>query len=96
MGIYKRKFNDFKSEFVTLSPCINKENAKVPSSLNNPYKIKQIKRTITYLGVVNVDPNEYARKYGENLVDADDLPDFIKAIPTPSNLELVTRIEAFF
>jgi hypothetical protein len=45
-----------------------------------------IKKDIKYLGVVKADPEEYSKKY-KQLVDAKDLPEFVKEVK-PNQMEL--------
>jgi hypothetical protein len=51
---------------------------------------------ISYLGVVRADPNVYARRYGDSLVESDKLPDCVRQIPTPPGLELVSILNSRF
>jgi hypothetical protein len=108
MVIHKRKLNDFRSEFTRAAvglphrPYADKENAckaKTPAACSgqstvDPYRIKQARRRVTYLGVVNMDPNDYVQRYGKDLVDPANLPDFVKSIPTPPDLELVGVLDS--
>jgi hypothetical protein len=75
----------------------NKENKENVSSSNIKRKYEEppnptVKRKITYLGVVNTDPNEYVRKYGNTLVKSEQLPTYVKKIPNPPGIELVSLL----
>lgn len=51
----------------------------------------EIEREYKHLGVSEVDPNEYKRRYGTNLVDPNKLPDFLKNIKPPSLASIKDR-----
>ena len=42
-----------------------------------------------YLGVIRADPNDYLKRYGPwALTPSDQLPDYVKNIPTPPGIRL--------
>jgi hypothetical protein len=48
----------------------------------------KIKKEIRYLGVVKADPEEYSKRYKENLKDSNNLPSIVNEVPTPTGLVL--------
>lgn len=66
----------------------------------------QIKKEIRYLGVINANPIEYLRRFGDSVSESKDLPEFVREIETPGGLclaadckqsseyELVGQVEA--
>ena len=47
---------------------------------------------VNYLGVVRADPVSYMKQYGDSLIESDALPEYVKQIPTPPGIELVSQI----
>ena len=47
-----------------------------------------VRKEFKYLGVVNANPVEYVRRYGEQLRVASELPAIVKSIPVPDGLVL--------
>lgn len=50
------------------------------------------KKELNYLGIVDVNPDEYTQKYGAELKSAADLPKYILDIKTPDNLRLAADL----
>lgn len=50
------------------------------------------KKELNYLGIVDVNPDEYTLKYGAELRAASDLPKYILDIKTPDNLRLAADV----
>lgn len=46
----------------------------------------QIKKQVRFLGIINANPAEYRHRYGNVLKDADQLPEFVKDIETPTEV----------
>ena len=60
--------------------------------LNEIPKVTHIKKNITHLGIVKMDPNEYIQKYGkDNLLKSTELPQFVKDIQPPLGIELAAN-----
>jgi len=60
--------------------------------LNEIPKVTPIKKNITHLGIVKMDPNEYIQKYGkDNLLKSTELPQFVKEIQPPLGIELAAN-----
>lgn len=49
-----------------------------------------IRKQFKYLGIVRANPAEYMNQYGDSIIDAGSLPDFVKEIPPPSGLILAS------
>lgn len=61
-------------------------------TLNEIPKVTHIKKNITHLGIVKMDPNEYIQKYGkDNLLKSTELPQFVKDIQPPLGIELAAN-----
>lgn len=45
-----------------------------------------VTKNIKYMGAVQADPVEYVKMYGSQLRVSDDLPQFVKDIPTPEEI----------
>lgn len=52
------------------------------------------KKELNYLGIVDVNPDEYTQKYGAQLTDSSNLPKYILDIKTPDNLRLAADVIA--
>ena len=50
------------------------------------------KKELNYLGIIDVNPDEYTQKYGAELKQSTDLPKYILDIKTPDNLKLAAEI----
>jgi hypothetical protein len=50
------------------------------------------KKELNYLGIIDVNPDEYTQKYGAELKHSSDLPKYILDIKTPDNLKLAAEI----
>lgn len=50
-----------------------------------------IRKEYKFLGVIRADPADYAKRYGDSLLNAEELPLFVKEIPTPSGLILASE-----
>lgn len=46
----------------------------------------QIRKQVRFLGIINANPAEYRLKYEDVLKDADQLPEFVKDIKTPTEI----------
>lgn len=79
---YKLKMSS-SAESCNVSQQLAKTN-----SLGNVTAVKRVR----YLGVVDADPAEYLRRYKDELLPADKLPDFIKQVKPPSNLKLAADL----
>lgn len=53
-----------------------------------PAAPKEKPRSSTYIGVVRTNPSDYANQFSDELVKSEDLPDFVKNIPTPEGIVL--------
>lgn len=79
---YKLKMSS-SAENCNVSQQLAKTN-----SLGNVTAVKRVR----YLGVVDADPAEYLRRYKDELLPADKLPDFIKQVKPPSDLKLAADL----
>ncbi len=85
--VYRPYTMDKENVYTTKMPsCPLTHTSLTTQPSADPYRSK---RRVTYLGVVRADPNDYVQRYGKSLINSDNLPDFVKNIPTPPNLELV-------
>jgi len=50
-----------------------------------------VRQEVKYLGVVNANPVEYVRRYGEQLRVASELPSLVRSIPAPDGLVLAAN-----
>lgn len=79
---YKLKMSS-SAENCNVSQQLAKTN-----SLGNVTAVKRVR----YLGVVDADPADYLRRYKDELLPSDKLPDFIKQVKPPSNLKLAADL----
>ncbi|RNA40876.1 hypothetical protein BpHYR1_033626 [Brachionus plicatilis] len=52
-----------------------------------------IHKQFKYLGIVRANPAEYIQQYGDTIVEAECLPDFVKEIAAPSGLVLASDVK---
>ena len=64
--------------------------ASSTSNINSGFIVNPIKR-VRYLGIVDADPEEYIRKYKDELRKPDEMPEFVKNVKTPHNLKLAAE-----
>lgn len=56
----------------------------------------EVKKKLTYLGVVKMDPYAYIKEHGGTLIESQNLPESVKEIPTPPGIELVSTLPTYF
>jgi hypothetical protein len=63
---------------------------KPPKNVIIQWEPPEVKVTTkyTYLGVIKADPRKYQEMYGPSLVQAKEMPDFVKKIPAPEGVRL--------
>ena len=71
----------------------NKSTAPVPAVANPRNVVIQweapevkVRKEIKYLGVIKANPFEYVKRYGVILKTADQMPQYVKDIQTPSEI----------
>jgi hypothetical protein len=45
-----------------------------------------LKKEVKYLGVVSADPAKYIEKFGSKLIKPNEIPEYLREIPTPEGL----------
>ncbi|CAF1010698.1 unnamed protein product [Brachionus calyciflorus] len=51
-----------------------------------------IHKQFKFLGIVRANPAEYIERYGDSITQSDDLPDFVKKLPSPNGVTLAADL----
>lgn len=53
----------------------------------------EVRKKITYLGIVRANPEDYAKKFGNKMITAHNIPDEIRHVPNPNGLVLAADVQ---